>query len=84
MLYDEPTTGIDPIGTRRLLRLINRLRDDFHVTSVVVTHILQDARQIADSIALLHEGRIVFDGSFDELMDSGDSYIQEFIAEQGL
>ena len=82
MLYDEPSTGIDPIGTRRLLRLINRLRDEFNVTGVVVTHILADARQIADSLAVLYGGKIIFDGSFEELMKSPDPYIQEFIAEQ--
>lgn len=82
ILYDEPTTGIDPIGTRRLLKLISRLRDDFQVTSVVVTHILQDARQIADSVAVLRAGKVVFDGSFDELLVSPDPFIQEFIAQQ--
>ena len=82
ILYDEPTTGIDPIGVRRLLRLINRLRDDFQVTSIVVTHILQDAKQIADSLAVLRAGHIVFDGTFEELMASPDPYIQEFIAQQ--
>jgi len=82
ILYDEPTTGIDPIGVRRLLRLISRLRDDFQVTSVVVTHILKDARQIADSVAVLRAGKIVFDGSFEELLASPDPFIQEFIAEQ--
>jgi phospholipid/cholesterol/gamma-HCH transport system ATP-binding protein len=82
ILYDEPTTGIDPIGVRRLLKLISRLRDDFQVTSVVVTHILQDARLIADSVAVLRSGKFVFDGSFDELLASPDPFIQEFIAQQ--
>lgn len=82
ILFDEPTTGIDPIGVRRLLRLISRLHDDFRVTSIVVTHILNDAKQIADSVAVLREGRIVFDGSFNELMASPDPFIREFIAQQ--
>ncbi len=82
ILYDEPTTGIDPIGVRRLLRLINRLRDDFEVTSVVVTHILKDARFIGDTLAVLRGGRIVFDGSYDELMATGDAFLRDFIAEQ--
>ncbi len=82
LLYDEPTTGIDPIGVRRLLRLISRLRDDFQVTSVVVTHILKDARQVADSVAVLRGGKIIFDGTFDELLASPDPFIQEFIVEQ--
>jgi len=82
ILYDEPTTGVDPIGVRRLLRLINRLRDDFQVTSVVVTHILKDAKFIADSLAVLREGRIVFDGSFDALMATTDPFLRDFIAEQ--
>ena len=82
ILFDEPTTGVDPIGVRRLLRLMSRLRDDFRVTSIVVTHILSDAKQIADSVAVLREGRIVFDGSFAELMASSDPFIREFIAQQ--
>ncbi len=82
LLFDEPTTGIDPIGVRRLLRLINRLRDDFEVTSVVVTHILKDARFIGDSLLVLRAGHIVFDGTFDELMATKDPFLRDFIAEQ--
>jgi phospholipid/cholesterol/gamma-HCH transport system ATP-binding protein len=82
IFFDEPTTGVDPIGVRRLLRLMSRLRDDFRVTSIVVTHILSDAKQIADSVAVLREGRIVFDGSFAELIASVDPFIREFIAQQ--
>lgn len=84
MLYDEATSGLDPIATRRVNRLINRLRDDFHVSSVVVTHILRDALTVADSVAMLHEGEIHFDGSPEELRDSADPFVQDFISEKGV
>ncbi len=84
MLYDEPTSGLDPIATRRLNNLINRLRDDMQVTSVVVTHILRDARAVADSVTMIHEGRIIFDGSAEEIERSPDPYVQEFISDRGL
>jgi len=84
MLYDEPTSGLDPISTRRLNNLINRLRDDLHVTSVVVTHILRDARAVGDSITMIHEGRVIFDGSPAEIDRSPDPLVQDFISERGL
>ncbi len=84
MLYDEPTSGLDPISTRRLNNLINRLRDDLHVTSVVVTHILRDARAVGDSITMIHEGRVIFDGGVDEIDRCPDPLVQDFISERGL
>lgn len=80
MLYDEATSGLDPIATRRTNRLINRLRDDLHVTSVVVTHILEDAAAVADSVAMLRNGKIIFDGSPEELRNCPDPFVQEFIS----
>ncbi len=84
MLYDEPTSGLDPISTRRLNNLINRLRDDLHVTSVVVTHILRDARAVGDSITMIHEGKVIFDGSVGEIDRCSDPLVQDFISERGL
>jgi len=84
MLYDEATSGLDPIATRRMNRLINRLRDDFQVTSVVVTHILRDAMVVADTLAMLRDGKIVFDGSPEEIASSKDPFVQDFISEKGV
>ncbi len=84
MLYDEPTGGLDPISTRRMNRLINRLRDDLHVTSVVVTHILRDARTVADAITMIHEGRTIFEGTPADILASTDPFVRDFISERGI
>ncbi len=81
MLYDEPTSGLDPIATRKLTRLVNRLRDDAHVTSVVVTHILRDARDVADSMTMIHDGTVIYDGPVKEILTHPDPFVQEFIAQ---
>ncbi|MEM7249465.1 MAG: ATP-binding cassette domain-containing protein [Acidobacteriota bacterium] len=62
VLYDEPTTGLDPVATRRINELIRDLQDRLGVTSVVVTHDVKSAFAVADRIAYLREGRVVFDG----------------------
>ena len=80
MLYDEPTTGLDPIVSDTINELINRLRSDNDVTSIVVTHIMRDAYTVADSMTLLKDGKVIFDGTPDEIKASTDPYIQEFIA----
>jgi phospholipid/cholesterol/gamma-HCH transport system ATP-binding protein len=58
VLYDEPTAGLDPVTSRTIDRLVNRLRSELSVTSVVVTHDLLGALAVATRIALLHDGRI--------------------------
>ncbi|TPW17161.1 MAG: ABC-type transport system involved in resistance to organic solvent ATPase component [bacterium] len=80
MLYDEPTTGLDPIVSDTINELINRLRKENAVTGIVVTHIMRDAYSVADTMTLLREGQIIFDGTPEEIRASKDPYIQEFIA----
>jgi phospholipid/cholesterol/gamma-HCH transport system ATP-binding protein len=80
MLYDEPTTGLDPIISDTINELINRLREESGVTSVVVTHIMRDAYHVADTLTLLREGELIFDGTPEELKVIQDPYIQEFIS----
>ena len=80
MLYDEPTTGLDPIVSDTINELINRLKNEDRVTSVVVTHIMRDAYAVADTLTVLKEGNLVFDGTADELKAVRDPYIQEFIS----
>ena len=79
VLYDEPTSGLDPVVSDSINRLIRRLQKRFGVTSVVVTHDMKSAFHIADHIAYLHEGRIYFYGTAQELEVSDDPLIQDFM-----
>ena len=79
MLYDEPTTGVDPITAGVVDRLILKMRDTFGMTSVVVTHDMTSAYRIADRIAMLYEGEIIFTGTDDEIRRSDDPYVKQFI-----
>src|SRR5947208_7709897 len=79
VLYDEPTSGLDPVVSDSINRLIRRLQERFHVTSIVVTHDMKSAFHLADHIAYLHEGRIYFYGTPQELEASDDRLIQDFL-----
>ena len=79
ILYDEPTSGLDPVVSDSINRLIRRLEERFSVTSVVVTHDMKSAFHVADRIAYLHEGRIYFHGTPDELQRSNDPLLQDFL-----
>ncbi len=79
ILYDEPTTGLDPIGSDSINRLIRRLQKRLSVTSVVVTHDMKTAFHTADHVAYLYDGRIYFEGTVEELRGSRDPLIVDFI-----
>lgn len=79
ILYDEPTAGLDPVVSDSINRLIRRLQERYHVTSVVVTHDMKSAFHIGDHIAYLHEGRIYFYGTPAEIQASPDPLIQDFL-----
>jgi phospholipid/cholesterol/gamma-HCH transport system ATP-binding protein len=79
ILYDEPTAGLDPVVSDSINHLIRRLQKRFQVTSIVVTHDMKSAFHIADHIAYLHEGRIYFYGTPQELEKSSDPLIQDFL-----
>src|SRR2546423_2345436 len=79
VLYDEPTSGLDPVVADSINRLIRRLQQRFGMTSVVVTHDMKSAFDVADRIAYLHEGRIYFDGTAIQLQQSTDPLIQDFL-----
>jgi phospholipid/cholesterol/gamma-HCH transport system ATP-binding protein len=79
VLYDEPTAGLDPVVADSINRLIRRLQQRFGMTSIVVTHDMKSAFDIADRIAYLHEGRIYFHGTTAELQKSTDPLIQDFL-----
>ncbi len=79
VLYDEPTAGLDPVVSDSINQLIRRLQKRYGVTSIVVTHDMKSAFHIADHIAYLHEGRIYFYGTPQELEVSEDPLIQDFM-----
>ena len=79
VLYDEPTSGLDPVVSDNINRLIRRLQHRFGMTSIVVTHDMKSATQVGDHIAYLHEGRIYFYGTPDELTRCQDPIIQDFL-----
>ena len=82
MLYDEPTSALDPIMTDKINDLILSLRDKLRVTSLVVTHDISSAYKIADKIAMIFEGKIIFSGTPAEIRASRNPYIQQFIRGQ--
>ncbi len=79
VLYDEPTTGLDPIMSDSIDRLIVKMRERFGVTSVVVTHDMHSAYSIAHRIAMLHEGKIYVVDAVDGIRKSKDPVISNFV-----
>lgn len=79
MLYDEPTTGVDPITAGAVDRLIVKMRDVYKITSIVVTHDIKSACAIADRVIMIYEGKTIFDGSPDELIRSVDPIVVQFV-----
>jgi phospholipid/cholesterol/gamma-HCH transport system ATP-binding protein len=79
MLYDEPSTGIDPIRADAINGLINKLKEKLRVTSVVITHDMVSAYTVADRLAMLYQGRIIEQGTPDEIRRSRNPIVQQFI-----
>jgi phospholipid/cholesterol/gamma-HCH transport system ATP-binding protein len=79
MLYDEPTSGLDPLTTGTITRLIMKLQRELGVTSVVVSHDIRSVFRMASKVALLHDRRISFFGTPEEMTASEDRYIQDFL-----
>jgi len=79
VLYDEPTTGLDPIMADVINELIRTLQRELKVTSVVVTHDIKSAYHVGDRIAMLHDGTIIFSGSPDEVRRTDDPVIRQFV-----
>lgn len=79
VLYDEPTTGLDPIMADVIDQLIRSLQKRLGVTSVVVTHDMASAFKVADRMALLHEGRVVFLGSPEDVRTTRDPLVRQFV-----
>ena len=80
ILYDEPTTGLDPIMSNNIDNLIKDLSQKLNVTSIVVTHDMYSVKNVASSVAMIFEGRIYFRGEPKDLLNSKDQVIIDFIA----
>ncbi len=79
ILYDEPTTGLDPIRSDVINELIIKLQRELKVTSITVTHDMQSAFKIADRMVMLHEGQLIFDGTPDEIRTTDDPIVKRFV-----
>jgi len=79
LLYDEPTTGIDPIMADAINELIVRMREKLNVTSIAITHDMKSAYKIADRIAMLYQGKIIEVGTPEEIKNSPNPIVQQFI-----
>jgi len=82
ILYDEPTTGLDPLTSVKINDLIAEMNDRLRVTSIAVTHDMLSAFKIGKRIAMLHEGRVAFDGSVREFRRSSDPMVRRFLEYQ--
>jgi phospholipid/cholesterol/gamma-HCH transport system ATP-binding protein len=79
LLFDEPTAGLDPITAEEIDDLILRLQKERHMASVVVTHDIRGARTFSDRLALMRDGQIVMEGSFEDLQKSRDPFVVQFL-----
>jgi len=84
LLYDEPTTGLDPVATKNVDEMIRRTADEFGVTSVVISHDMASTFRIGDRIAMLDQGRIVVSGTPQEVLASSNPALREFVETSGL
>jgi phospholipid/cholesterol/gamma-HCH transport system ATP-binding protein len=79
LLLDEPTAGLDPISSAEIDDLLLKLQEEHHMASIVVTHDLYSAKTIATRLALLNEGKVLIEGSFEELQESDIEFVKEFL-----
>ena len=83
ILYDEPTTGLDPVMSDSIDELIRSLSDKLDVTSIVVTHDMLSVKNVADKVSMMHEGKIHFTGTPQEILESDDTILRNFIRRTG-
>ncbi len=80
MLYDEPTTGLDPQSSENVRNLIKKLHTEKSISTIVVTHQIADALALANRFVVIYAGELVFDGNLDQLRDSSDDRVRNFLA----
>lgn len=78
MLYDEPTAGLDPLTSAEINELILSVRERYHTTAIVITHDLTCARATGDRVAMLHEGKVLVSGTFDQVFSTADPRLKGF------
>lgn len=78
MLYDEPTTGLDPMTSREISQLIIDMQKKYKTTSLIITHDMECARITADRVVIMHEGEYIAEGAFEELKNSKDELVCSF------
>jgi phospholipid/cholesterol/gamma-HCH transport system ATP-binding protein len=83
LLYDEPTTGLDPIATKNVDDMIRRTADEFGVTSAVISHDMASTFRIGDRISMLHQGKIIVSGTPTELLSRPHPILREFVETSG-
>jgi len=79
ILYDEPTTGLDPITTDRINQLMKKVSDKKKVTSIIVTHDMKTLKFVSNKVIMLHEGNIIFNDETEKLFKSNDKFIKYFV-----
>jgi phospholipid/cholesterol/gamma-HCH transport system ATP-binding protein len=79
LFLDEPSAGLDPIATARVDQLVNRLKATMGITIMVVTHVMESVRRIADHVILLHKGTVFLDGTLDDLLNSQEAIVRQFV-----
>jgi phospholipid/cholesterol/gamma-HCH transport system ATP-binding protein len=79
ILYDEPTTGLDPVTSAVIDQLMVRMREKLHVTGIVITHDMRSAYTVGTRIAMLYEGRVRWEGTIDEIKRTDDPVVRQFI-----
>ncbi|NEX14688.1 MAG: ABC transporter ATP-binding protein [Prosthecochloris sp.] len=82
ILFDEPTAGLDPVSSKKILGLISSLRNKSDLGAAIVTHIIDDVFQVADSVAVLYQGKIIFDDETGKLHDSTHPFIQSILSDK--
>jgi phospholipid/cholesterol/gamma-HCH transport system ATP-binding protein len=78
MLYDEPTTGLDPITAKEISKLIVDVQHKYKTTSVIITHDIECARITANRLTVINEGLCIAEGAFDEMIKSEDRFVKAF------
>lgn len=78
MLYDEPTTGLDPLTSREISQLILKMQRKYQTTSIIITHDMECARITADRVVVMHDGRYIAEGGFDELKNAKDELVRSY------
>ncbi|MGK9370114.1 ABC transporter ATP-binding protein [Melioribacter sp. Ez-97] len=83
ILYDEPTTGLDPVTSDSIDELIKEVNTKLNVTSIIVTHDMFSVKKTAERIAMIHEGKIYFSGGIEEMLELKDPVIKNFVKRTG-